>query len=98
MQITRTAVVTAALLAGAAALGACSTDNDVVRGAAIGAAGGAAVGAVTPGVSTVEGAAFGAAGGAVIGAVTDDKDDERRKCAERYGYDTPAYHDCIDDD
>lgn len=68
------------MLAGAS-LAACTTadnngignlggisDNDTVRGGAIGAAGGAAVGAVVPGISTVEGAAIGAAVGAIAGA------------------------------
>jgi len=64
------------------ALSACATDNDVVRGAAIGGAGGAVAGAVLPGISAVEAAAIGAAGGAVIGAL-DGKD--RRWYRDREG-------------
>src|SRR5918998_4726601 len=78
-------VMTALLLAGSAALGACTTyddgygyrdgDDDVVRGAATGAAvgavGGAVAGAVIPGVSPVEGAVAGAVGGAVVGGVVE---------------------------
>ena len=56
------------VLAGALALGACSTVGDTVGGAAIGAGGGAAAGAVaTGGPGAGPGAAIGAAAGAAGG-------------------------------
>ena len=87
----------ASVLAAALTLSACATDNDTVRGAAIGAGGGAVVGAVVPGVSPIEGAAIGAVGGAIIGALQ-DKDrnrGDRRYCRDRYGRDTDNYRGCM---
>jgi hypothetical protein len=67
----------AILLAGAAALGACTTNSrtagDIAQGAAVGAAGGAALGAVVPGVSMIQGAVAGAAIGGLAGAVWSDQ-------------------------
>ena len=71
-------LATAAILVAAPSLTACATDNDVLRGAALGTAGGAAVGAVVPGVSTTEGAVAGAAVGAAAGALDDDDDGPQR--------------------
>jgi uncharacterized membrane protein len=72
---------TAVLLAGAMALGACSTtpqEDATLRGAGtgagVGAVAGAGVGAVVGGLNPIEGAAIGAAVGGLAGAVWADRD------------------------
>lgn len=85
------------VLAAGASLAACTTNgndgfgglgnisnNDTVRGGAIGAAGGAVAGAVIPGLSTVEGAAIGAAVGAIAGA-TGVLDGNKGRTTSGYG-------------
>jgi hypothetical protein len=68
--------ILALTLASTMTLGACASNPDVARNAAIGGLGGAAVGAVVPGVSTIEGAAVGAAIGGLAGAIWSDSNND----------------------
>ena len=78
--------ITAALLAGAMSLSACTTttaqEDATLRGAGtgagIGAVAGAGLGAVVGGLNPIEGAAIGAAVGGLAGAVWADRDDDGR--------------------
>lgn len=69
-------------LAGALALGACTTNDETLEsaatGAGIGAVGGAVAGAVIPGVSPVEGALAGAVVGGIAGTIAADRDNDGR--------------------
>jgi hypothetical protein len=88
------------LVAGSAALGACTTyDTDprlegAATGAAIGAAAGAVGGAIIPGISPVEGAVVGGVVGGVAGAIAADRDgdgvnDGYYKDGVYHAYDAP---------
>jgi phage tail tape-measure protein len=83
-----------AMMAGAAALTACtSTSDDTLESAGTGAVAGAAVGAgagaLIGGLSPIEGALIGAAAGGLIGAVWADRDADGR--ADGYYYNGQYY-------
>jgi hypothetical protein len=68
--------ILALTLASTMTLGACASNPNIARNAAIAGVGGAAIGAVVPGVSVIEGAAVGAAIGGLSGAIWSDSNND----------------------